>query len=202
MGAFYDEVGWGALAGPLISVVTVFRDCDLLHIPESVKDSKLTTDKQRAMLFLELCSCVFDVGVGHAFPPEIDKLGPYWALQKSYERALEELKHKPDILYVDGSEYTNKVRSWSGTQIVEAKADAKHKVVSVASIIAKVFRDTIMVDMDRVHPEYGWGHNKGYGSRDHQEAIKKYGLLIDESQPMLYIHRKRYCQRFLNPDAK
>lgn len=189
-----DEVGWGALAGPLISVVAVFREEDIAGLPNTVRDSKLVTEKRRSMLYLDLCRWALDVGIGHAWPHEIDTLGPLGALQKSYERAIEDLKHKPDILYVDGSEYTNRVRSWSGHQIIEAKADTKYRQVSAASIIAKVFRDTIMIEMSRLHPQYGWENNKGYGSQDHQAAIKKHGLLLDGTA---YLHRKRYCQKFL-----
>jgi ribonuclease HII len=192
-----DEVGWGALAGPIISVVAVFRDEDVDHLPTTIKDSKRTSEKQREMMYLEICRLSLDIGIGHAFPWEIDELGPMNALQLSYTRALEELKHKPDWLIVDGTVHTNKVRSWKGPQYCEPKADLNQRPVSAASMVAKVFRDRLMCQEAKRFPQYNWERNKGYGSRDHQEAIRKYGLIINEKRREFYMHRKCYCQRFM-----
>jgi ribonuclease HII len=178
--------------------VAVIDESDVQRLPDGVKDSKQVTSIRREMLYLKLCAASLDIGIGHAWPWEIDTMGPLSALQFSYQRALEDLKHKPELLYVDGTDGTNKVRSWPGRQIVEAKADAKYKIVSVASIVAKVFRDNLMAQEGKNFPQYNWGSNKGYGTPDHRDAIDKHGLLVNYERRELYLHRKRYCQRFLN----
>lgn len=193
-----DEVGYGALAGPIISVVTVFRDRDLVLLPPGVKDSKQTTEAQRQGMYLRLCDAAQDIGVGHAWPWEIDELGVSAALHLSYRRALEELRVQPHILIVDGS---NQVKGWKGKQINEPKADVKYPEVSAASIIAKHFRDTIMRDyakeLMKEGIQYGWEDNKGYGTPDHEAGIRRFGLLLNPSNRNRYLHRKRYCSKFM-----
>lgn len=192
-----DEVGWGALAGPIISVVAVFRPSDMVLLPPGVKDSKKTTDIQREALFLPLCRAAWDVGIGHAWPWEIDQYQPYPALQLSYRRAIADLLpgRLPELLIVDGK---NRVEGWKGQQRVEPKADVKFKEVSAASIIAKVFRDTIMSSYGRqlLTDPYHWAKNKGYGTEDHLQAIKQHGLMIDGKTKQQYWHRLTYCKKF------
>lgn len=190
-----DEVGWGAYAGPVISVVACFREQDLLRLPSGVTDSKKLSEVKRETLYEELCVVPLDVGVGHAWPEEIDRLGPSPALQLSYRRALEELRHKPDLLLVDGS---NRVEGWGGEQRVVAKGDSLHREISTASIIAKVFRDRLMVSLSKRFPQYGWERNMGYGSHEHEQGIRKYGPVVPPpggSGP--YQHRRRYIHRIL-----
>ena len=194
-----DEVGWGALAGPIISVVAVFRPTDLALMPPGVKDSKKTTEAQRGPLFFSLCQVAYDVGIGHAWPWEIDRCRPYPALQLSYARAMAELlpSRRPNLLYVDGK---NRVEAWKGQQVVEPKADVKYLEVSAASIIAKVFRDTIMTEYSRLGPllaRYGWDSNKGYGTHSHEMAIKQYGILVNDIDRTQYFHRLAYCKKFI-----
>jgi ribonuclease HII len=160
------------------------------------------------MLYPALCRIVVDVGVGHAWPWELDQLGPRNALQLSYKRAMEDLTVAiPDVLYVDGN---SKVEAWSGPQIVEPKADINHKQVSVASIIAKHLRDTMMVDYARERrrqglPDYNWEQNKGYGTQDHMDAIAAHGLLVDANDPTTnhsrYLHRICYCKKLRKGNA-
>lgn len=186
-----DEVGWGAWAGPIISVVAVFDENSIAKLPSGVRDSKQTTEKHRSASYPLLIQACFDVGVGHAWPWEIDQIGPYCALQRSYKRALEELKHLPPKLIVDGS---HRVDAFKGQQQVEPKADVKYQVVSAASMIAKHMRDTMMIDYAKKYPPYRWERNKGYGTHDHEEAIKMYGLVIDMGDKSRYLHRKHYCR--------
>lgn len=187
-----DEVGWGACAGPIISVVAIFKGA--ANIPPGVRDSKKTSEAQRDMLYFPLLQIAHDVGIGWAWPWEVD-VNPRKALQLSYQRALEGVSPSrlPELLIVDG---TNAVESWSGKQQVEPKADSNHWQVSAASIIAKVYRDNIMRELDKIHPQYNWAGNKGYGTDDHRAAIAKYGLLIDLDNRSKYIHRQRYCRNF------
>ena len=189
-----DEVGWGALAGPVISVVAVFRPSDINLLPPGVRDSKKTSEAQRRLMFSPICAAAFDIGVGHAWPWEIDQYGPMEALQLSYRRAIEEVHpaRRPTILYVDGS---NEVTAWKGKQVVEPKGDSKYREVSAASIVAKHFRDTIMESYAKDYPQYCWQDNKGYGSADHIAAIKQYGMLIDGQNHDKYLHRLRYCRK-------
>jgi ribonuclease HII len=186
-----DEVGYGSWAGPIISVVAVFNDEGLARLPSGVTDSKKTSAKKRSMLYLPIIDAAVDVGFGHAWPSEIDTLGVSSALQLSYRRALEELKYKPRLLIVDGM---NRVTSWPGEQRVEPKADLHYQQVSAASMVAKHFRDQMMTDYSKKFPAYGWAKNKGYGAYDHEEAIRKHGLLIIEPN---YLHRQHYCRKVL-----
>lgn len=190
-----DEVGWGAIAGPIISTIAVFRDIDLAMLPAGVTDSKKLSEAKREALYLPLCAAAFDVGIGHAWPWEVDHLSPYLALQLSYQRAIEDLTQTtPELLIVDGS---NRVSAWKGTQRVEAKADLNHPQVSAASIIAKVFRDRIMVQLSKRYPHYDWENNKGYESARHAEAIRRFGLITKDGVRDEYIHRRRYCAKFM-----
>jgi ribonuclease HII len=176
--------------------VFTIDDTNLNLIPAWVNDSKQVSKLRREYLYLPLCAVAAEVGIGHAWPWEIDEMSPLPALQLSYTRALEELHFEPEILFVDGSEFSNKVRSFYGQQIVEPKGDAKYKQIGAASIIAKVFRDGLMAqESERMGDIYGWCKNSGYGTPDHAEAIRKHGLLINHPN---YYHRKRYCNRFMN----
>jgi ribonuclease HII len=189
-----DEVGYGSWAGPIISVVAVFDAEGLARLPSGVTDSKKTSDKLRSALYLPICNAAKDVGVGHAWPWEIDKYGATRALQLSYARALEDLKVKPGLLYVDG---VNRVAAWPGTQIIEPKADLKYRQVSAASMVAKYLRDTMMEDYAKEFPGYSWERNKGYGSPAHEEGIKRLGLVVDENNTKRYLHRRLYCRKVL-----
>jgi ribonuclease HII len=196
-----DEVGWGSLAGDLVSVVVVVREQDIGLLPKGVNDSKRTSTKTRDALYFQLCDTVFDKGLGVVHPWEIDELGPSRALQESYTRALAELRYTPDVLIVDGSADFNKVQSFKGKQIVEPKADYNHQEVSIASMIGKVFRDRGMVQIakevkDKFGLDYGWAENKGYGGAFHTQQILKHGLMIGPDKEKYY-HRKSYCKKYL-----
>jgi ribonuclease HII len=189
-----DEVGYGSWAGYLLSVVAVFREQDFLQLPKGVTDSKKVSEKERAGLYGPIIDTAFDLGFGHAWPWEIDDFGVFAALQLSYERALDDLTHKPDVLIVDGS---NRVSTWRGKQIVEPKADRNWRQVSAASIVAKVTRDRDMVSLSRAYPAYGWDQNKGYGSAHHENAIHQHGLIMGSKSSRTYIHRRRYVQKVM-----
>ncbi len=194
-----DEVGWGSLAGFLLSSVAVFRQEDLKFLPSTVRDSKKLSHSARDALFWPIQAAALDVGYGHAWPWEMDDLGPQRALQLSYQRALMDLTFKPDLLYVDG---VSKVSGWGGRQICEPKADVKYKEVSAASILAKVSRDRSMEEMDPMFPQYHWKQNKGYGTDEHSNAILQHGLIVGAKRPLTYIHRKCFCKNLIRRGAR
>lgn len=194
-----DEVGLGALAGPYIAVIAVFREKDLTLLPPGVRDSKKTSEEQREMMYLPICNAAWDVGVGHAWPWEIDRMGPSEALQLTYRRAMADLRVPFDELIIDGNVG---IRNFKGifrpkSVVVEPKADVKYREVSAASIIAKKFRDEIMVSFSKRFPAYNWEKNKGYGTSDHETSIKVSGLLVEDGDLRFYVHRKHYCKKFM-----
>lgn len=166
-----DEVGMGALAGPIVVAVTVFSGDPV----KEVADSKRLTRKRRERLMPIILDEACYIGLGWADPKIVDAEGVACAWQFAAETALANIP--PDThLIVDG------VRAplglpphWRGEVVVEKKADANHWEVSAASIVAKVIHDLDMIEMAARYPSYGWAKNVGYGTAAHYEQLKAAG---------------------------
>jgi ribonuclease HII len=163
-----DEVGRGALAGPLISCA--------LRLPNSkrpykIRDSKQLSFKKRADLAKKLASFC-DYGFGIVSPNEINSQGLSWALEKSYLRAISQLKTKPDHLLIDGIVGIKK-SPCQQTKII--RGDQKISSIAAASILAKVYRDEIMIRLAKLEPRFGFEKHMGYGTKYHREMIYRFG---------------------------
>jgi ribonuclease HII len=191
----FDEVGRGALAGPvMVGAAALAKNCDSV-IPEGLADSKILTEKRREALFDPLKEWVAAWGVGAATNREIDEWGISHALGIAALRALAAVEEKLDITGIqppflsgilDGpNDYISKNAptldapdiSVLPKMTTQVKADQTCASVAAASVIAKVSRDRIMVELGN-QPQYsafGWGKNKGYGSQAHREAIRVVG---------------------------
>jgi ribonuclease HII len=162
-----DEVGRGPLAGP-VTACAVRLDPD--RIPAGLRDSKLLTAQRREALFDEIMGLA-EVSVAHATVEEIDTLNILWASHLAMERAVAGLK--ADHALIDGN-LVPKGLTCAATAIV--KGDAKSLSIAAASIVAKVTRDRIMVDLAQQHPGYGWEANAGYPTKAHLEALQNLGV--------------------------
>jgi len=182
-----DEVGRGALAGP-VSVGVVVIDETVRSAPVGVKDSKLLTERARRVLVPRLQRWAVAHAVGHAGPDEIDEIGIMGALRLAGLRALAGLGIVPDLVILDGNHDWLTAPSEMGllafaddsgpttppvTTMV--KADLKCSSVAAASVLAKVERDEMMVALSGDHPAYGWALNKGYSAPEHMDAIARVG---------------------------
>ncbi|MDP4038355.1 MAG: ribonuclease HII [bacterium] len=164
-----DEVGRGALAGPIVSAVVVLpNSCRLV-----LKDSKLLSQEKRIKLAFEILNKSLDFGLGLVNNREIDKLGITAAIKLCYLRTLEDLNTPISRLIIDGkydylSEFT--------LSLTTVKADKSCACVAAASIMAKVYRDEIMRSLTSYYEDYDFGNNVGYGTKKHLNAIYKNGL--------------------------
>lgn len=173
-----DEVGRGALAGP-VTVGIVVIDHQVPAVPHGLADSKLISARRRTALIPALREWVLASAVGHATPAEIDEVGIVSALRLAALRALRQLPMTPSIAILDGSHdwLTAKGDLFDEIDIVtppvqmRVKADRDCASVAAASVLAKVERDAIMVQLDTEYPGYGLASNKGYGSAAHMESI-------------------------------
>lgn len=162
-----DEVGRGALAGPVTACACVFeRDAGI----PGLNDSKKLSPQARTRLDAEIRRVACDVSVAHMDPGSIDALGIAEATRRAMLQALVGLDTPPDHVLVDGLP----VRLGFPTTAVVA-GDATVRAISAASIVAKVARDLLMVELDEQYPGYGLAGNKGYGSAEHLKAIRTYG---------------------------
>lgn len=161
-----DEVGRGPLAGP-VTACAVRLDPD--RVPQGLRDSKLLTATRREALFDEIM-VVAEVSVAHASVEEIDALNILRASHLAMERAVAGLK--ADHALIDGN-LVPRGLACPATAIV--KGDAKCLSIAAASIVAKVTRDRIMVDLAQQHPGYGWEANAGYPTKAHLEALQTLG---------------------------
>lgn len=164
-----DEVGRGPLAGPVVSCAVVLPvDSKILYINDS---KKLTPSKRQ-----ELCSKIKQeavaFGIGIIQPNEIDEINIYESTIKSMEMAVNNLQITPHLLLIDAM----KLKNVTIPQKSVIKGDEKCYSIGAASIVAKVTRDSIMDDYHEMYPYYNFLSNKGYGTREHMEAIKKYGI--------------------------
>lgn len=162
-----DEVGRGALAGPVTAGACVFERDVLIF---GLDDSKRLTAPARERLHGEIQRRALGVAVGHAQPEEIDALGIAEATVVAMRRALAALGLHVDHVLVDGRRVELGVPA---TPIV--KGDTLVRAIAAAAVYAKVTRDRMMTELDGTYPAYGFAHNKGYGSTDHLEALGRLG---------------------------
>ena len=163
-----DEAGRGPLAGPVVAGAVVLpKGCRILY----VNDSKKLSEKKREMLYDVILNEAVSVGVGIVSPERIDEINILNATYEAMREAINNLTVKPDILLNDAVT----IPDVDIEQVPIIKGDAKSLSIASASIIAKVTRDRLMEEYDAALPEYGFASNKGYGSAEHIEALKKYG---------------------------
>ncbi len=164
-----DEVGRGPLCGPVTAAAVIL---DPAHIPEGLADSKTLSSAKRERLYALLMDCA-QVSVAHASVEEIDSLNILRASHLAMERAVAGLVLPPDHLLIDGN-MIPKGLTIAAQAVV--KGDGKSLSIAAASIIAKVTRDRIMVDLAQQHPGYGWETNAGYPTKDHLAALLNLGV--------------------------
>ncbi len=177
-----DEVGRGPLAGPVVAGAVILpKNCDILYI----NDSKQLSEKKREELYEVIMEKAVACAVGYATPERIDEINILQATYEAMREAIGKLSPAPDILLNDAVV----IPQVEIEQVPIIKGDAKSISIGAASIIAKVTRDRLMVDYDKVFPQYGFAANKGYGSAAHIEALKQYGPTP--------IHRRSFIKNLL-----
>ena len=163
-----DEVGRGPFAGPVVAGAVILPpDCEILY----VNDSKQLSEKMREQLYDEIMEKAVSVAVGYASPQRIDEINILQATYEAMREAVSKLDVTPQILLNDAVT----IPQITIPQVPIIKGDAKSISIAAASVVAKVTRDRLMREYDKIMPEYGFASNKGYGSKEHIEAIKKYG---------------------------
>ena len=177
-----DEVGRGPLAGPVVAGAVILpKDCDILYI----NDSKKLTAKKREELYDEITKKAVAWSTALCTPEEIDAVNILQATYNAMRMAIHQLNPQPDILLNDAV----KIPDLEIKQVPIIRGDSSSISIGAASIVAKVTRDRMMVEYDKIYPGYDFASNKGYGSAKHIEAIKKLGPTP--------IHRKTFIQNFI-----
>lgn len=163
-----DEVGRGPLAGPVVACAVILpKDHEILYL----NDSKKLSAKKREELYEVIQKEAVSIGVGMASPARIDEINILQATYEAMRQAVSKLSVCPQLLLNDAVT----IPQIEIPQVPIIKGDAKSASIAAASIVAKVTRDRLMVEYDKAMPGYGFASNKGYGSSEHIEALKKYG---------------------------
>lgn len=165
-----DEAGRGCLAGSVYAAAVIFPED---YQNAELNDSKQLTDKRRKQLreIIEYDAIAWAIGV--VTPDEIDKMNILNASILAMHRALDQLKVRPEAIIVDGNRF-KPYQNLPHTTIV--KGDGKYLSIAAASILAKTYRDDYMDQLAQTYPQYDWLSNKGYPTKKHREAIRKYGI--------------------------
>lgn len=176
-----DEAGRGPLAGPVCAAAVILPEH--LQIP-GLTDSKKLTDKKRRELFPIIQEQAIAYGIGLASESEIDEINILQATFLAMRRALDQLSVRPEIALIDGNRETD-----FGLPVkTVVKGDSLSANIAAASILAKVTRDNLMVELAEKYPEYGFEIHKGYGTKAHYEALRTYGPCP--------IHRRSFLKKF------
>lgn len=178
-----DEAGRGPLAGPVVVGCVILPENSFI---EGINDSKKVSEKKREKLYDDIINEAIAWSVGIVDQTEIDEINILNATKKALTMAIQNLEVKPERILVDALEHIDTC-GIPYTSII--KGDAKNYSIAAASIIAKVTRDRIMYEWDKVYPEYGFASHKGYGTAKHIEAIKENGICM--------IHRKTFVKNIL-----
>lgn len=178
-----DEVGRGPLAGPVVACCVILpKDCDILYL----NDSKQVPAKLREALYDEILSKAVSYGIGVVSHEVIDEINILQATYRAMREAIDAMPIKPQQLLVDAVTIPGITIPQRGI----VKGDAKSASIAAASIVAKVTRDRMMVELDAKYPGYGFAGNKGYGSKEHIAAIRSLGPCE--------IHRRSFIGNFLS----
>lgn len=177
-----DEAGRGPLVGPVVASVVVFEKGT--KIPY-INDSKKLSEAKRDELFDIIKEQALDYGIGIVENDEIDEYNILNATYMAMNKAINALSKKPDYLLLDAVT----IPDLDIKQFPIIKGDSKSISIAGASILAKVTRDRLMYKYDEIYPQYGFKHHKGYGTKEHYEAIEKYGITP--------IHRKSFLKNVL-----
>jgi len=178
-----DEAGRGPLAGPVVAAAVILPKDIFLPF---LNDSKKVTEKRRDVLFDEIKQNAIAYGIGIASNTLIDEINILQATYEAMREAINALEKTPDVLLVDAVH----IPDINIKQVGIVKGDAKSVNIAAASILAKVTRDRIMVEYDKIYPEYGFASNKGYGTATHIAALKEVGPCA--------IHRKSFIGNYVS----
>lgn len=178
-----DEAGRGPLAGPVVVASVILPENSMI---EGVNDSKKISESKREKLYDIILEEAISYGIGIIYQDEIDEINILQATKKGLHEAVANMEIKPNVILVDALTGIDTLGIPYKSII---KGDAKSYSIGAASIIAKVTRDRIMREWDKIYPEYGFAGHKGYGTAKHIEAIKDYGLTP--------IHRRSFCKNFI-----
>lgn len=178
-----DEAGRGPLAGPVVVASVIMPEDSMI---EGVNDSKKVSEKKREKLYDLIIEEAISYSVAIIGQDEIDEINILNATKKGLTTCVKALDVKPDLIIVDA---LNKIDTLGIPYESIIKGDAKCYSISAASILAKVTRDRIMREWDKVYPQYGFATHKGYGTAKHIAAIKEYGLCP--------IHRRSFTKNFI-----
>ncbi|HMV25782.1 MAG TPA: ribonuclease HII [bacterium] len=183
-----DEAGRGPLAGPVVVAGAIFeRD----FVIEGVTDSKQLTEERREFFFNTIQSSALAFHIEIIDHEKIDKINILQASLLGMRMCVEKMRIPADFVLIDGnSEAFPKNNTYHTRQRPIVKGDAKSFTIAAASILAKVTRDRLMVEYDKIFPQYGFAKHKGYPTADHIQALKKHGLCM--------IHRKTFCAGIMN----
>ena len=176
-----DEAGRGPLAGPVCAAAVILPMG--LEIP-GLTDSKKLTDKKRRELFPVIKEQAVAYGIGLASHEEIDEINILQATYLAMERALAQLSVKPEIALIDG----NRAKDFGMPVRTVVKGDSLSANIAAASVLAKVTRDNLMLEMAEEYPEYSFDVHKGYGTKAHYEALRQHGACA--------IHRRTFLKKF------
>lgn len=175
-----DEVGRGPLAGNVVTACVVMPEEPLIPW---IDDSKKLSESRREKVFEEIMSCALYVGIGEVSPEEIDRINILEATRKAMRKAAESVP--ADIFLIDAVTGLG----LKGREVPIIKGDASSYSIAAASIVAKVIRDRQMKELDKLYPEYGFARNKGYGTREHTEALMRIGPCP--------VHRRSFITHFV-----
>ncbi len=177
-----DEAGRGPLAGPVYAAAVILpSDC----VIEGLNDSKKLTEKKREALFDEIKEKALAYGIASADEKEIDEINILNATFLAMKRAIASLSVRPDLALIDG----NQKPHTDIEEVTVIKGDAKSMSIAAASVLAKVSRDRIMLEMAEKYPQYEFARHKGYGTKLHYEKIAEYGVCD--------IHRRTFLKKIL-----
>jgi len=187
-----DEVGRGPLCGPVTAAAVML---DPTRIPHGLADSKQLTAARRSQLAVEILATA-ECCVAHASVAEIDALNILQASHLAMIRALAGLKIAPDFALIDGNRMPRNLPV-AGQTII--KGDALSLSIAAASIIAKVARDALMVDLAQQHPGYGWEKNAGYPTKDHLAALQNLGVTPHHRRSFRPVYNILYQEKSITP---